>query len=64
MDKKKIEKVQKLAKEIDNFKDCYKDCVLWGSALDGDVKAEQILAWLIEYPYMAEIAANIKRLDT
>ena len=64
MDKKKIEKVQKLSKEIDNFRDCYKECVLWGSAPDGDVKTEQILAWLIEYQYMAEIAASIKRLDT
>ncbi len=64
MDKKKIENVQKLAKEIENFTDCYQACVLWSSCPDGDVKAESMLAWLIEHPYMAEIAANIKKLGT
>jgi hypothetical protein len=33
---------------------------LFGSAPDGDVKAERLIEWLIENPHMAEIAADIR----
>ena len=62
LDKKKINKIQMLADEINNFNDCYKDCVIYAT-YDGSVVAEDILAWLIENPHFAEIAAKIKLLE-
>jgi len=57
-----IEKAEKLAGLIRNFRDCYESCVLWGSSPDGDVKAERLIEWLIENQHMAEIAADIRKL--
>ena len=56
-----IEKAEKLAGAIRNFRECYSSCVLWGSAPDGDVKAERLIEWLIENPHMAEIANDIRK---
>jgi hypothetical protein len=57
-----MEKVQELSGKIDNFKDCYKDCILWSSVPDGDVEAEQILDWSIDNSYTMDIANDIKKL--
>ena len=56
-----IEKAEKLADAIKNFRDCYRSCVLWGSAPDGDVKADRLIEWLIENQHMAEIANDIRK---
>jgi hypothetical protein len=61
MKQKDIEKAEKLAAEIQNFRDCYASCVLWGSAPDGDVKAEKLIEWMIENPHMAQIAEEIRK---
>lgn len=57
-----IEKAEKLADAIKNFKNAYSSCVLWGSAPDGDVRPEQLIEWLVENPHMAEIAAEIHKM--
>ena len=62
MKQEKIETIQKISKEIDNFNACYKDCKLYSNQY-GDIKANTILSWLMEHPHMAEIAANIKKME-
>jgi hypothetical protein len=56
-----IEKAEKLAAAISNFRSCYAECKLWGSSPDGDVRPEKMIAWLIENPHMAEIADDIRK---
>ena len=63
MNKEKIEKVQKLNAEIQSFRDCYKDCELWGDR-DGPVSAEALIAFLIENPEFQEIADIINKLNS
>lgn len=58
---KDIEKAEKLAAAIANFRSCYADCKLWGSSPDGDVKAERLIEWLIENPHIPEIADDIRK---
>lgn len=61
MKAKDIEKAEQLASAIRNFRECYSQCVLHGSSPDYDVKAAQLIEWLIENPHMAQIADDIKR---
>ena len=62
MTKEQIEKVQKLNAEIQSFRDCYKDCELWGER-DGPVSTEALIAFLIENPHFQAIADNISKLN-
>lgn len=62
MDRKKIEKIQKLHNEIRNFQDCYTGNELWG-AREEAVSAETLIAFLIENPHFQQIADNIKKAD-
>jgi len=63
MTKDKIEEIQKLNSEIQNFKDCYEGVELWGDR-DGPVTAEALICFLIENPHFQEIADKINSLDT
>ena len=56
-----IELVREISEEVKNFEDCYTNCILIGD-IDGDIDATTILFWLLDNPYMAEIAANIKKI--
>lgn len=62
MKQHQIEQALRLGNAIDNFKDCYESCVIWGSAPDGDVKAEKMIEWLIENEHMMDIAKKISEL--
>jgi hypothetical protein len=57
-----IKRSKELAREVENFNGLYSTCTLWGSVPDGDVRADQLLAWMIENPGLAEIAADIAKL--
>lgn len=57
------EKAVKLGDAINNFKDCYKNCTLWGSAPNGDVIAEKMIEWLLENTHMLDIAKEIEELS-
>lgn len=62
MTKDDIEKTEKLAAEIQNFRDCYSNAgELWGTR-DGPVMMATLLEWLIENPHMNEIAQDINKL--
>lgn len=63
MKAQEIEKAEKLAAAINNFRACYKDCVLHASDYDGQVRMENMIEWLIENPHMAQIAEDIARLS-
>jgi hypothetical protein len=63
MDAVRIEKVQALNSAIENFNACY-DKPLWGSAPDGDVRAAEMLEYLIEHPELSSIAAEVARLNS
>lgn len=54
--KEDISKTINKAQHIKNFMECYNDCKLYGSAPDGDVKAEDMLEWLIVNRYIVDIA--------
>lgn len=56
-----LEKFEKIANEIKNFKDCYKGNELYGS-VDGPVGAEKLISFMIEHPYLYEIAIEIQKL--
>ena len=62
MDAIKIEKYKLIANVIDSFTECYGDIPLYGSK-DGHVESAVLLAWLMNNPHMAEIAAKIHKLD-
>ena len=62
MDAIKIEKYKLIADELENFDACYKSIEL-SAGRDGYVNSAVILAWLIENPHMAQIAAKINKLD-
>lgn len=53
--KEDISKTINKAQHIKNFMECYSDCKLYGSAPDGDVKPEDMLAWLIDNRYIVDI---------
>lgn len=53
--KEDISKTINKAQHIKNFIECYNDCTLYGSAPDGDVKPEGMLAWLIDNRYIVDI---------
>ena len=61
MNTEQIKNIRKKASAIDNFEQCYNDIQLHGDR-DGNVKYEQVLAWLIENPDMQDIANEIKNL--
>jgi len=62
MTKEEIEKAEKLACEIQNFRDCYVNAgELWGMR-DGPVMMATLLEWLIENPHMSDIAQNINKI--
>ena len=63
MTKDKIENIQKLNSEIQNFKDCYEGVELWGER-DGPVTTETLIVFLIENPHFQRIADKINSLDT
>lgn len=54
--KEDISKTINKAQQIKNFMECYNDCKLYGSAPNGDVKAEDMLEWLIVNRYIVDIA--------
>lgn len=54
--KEDISKTINKAQQIKNFMECYSDCKLYGSAPDGDVKAEDMLEWLIVNRYIVDIS--------
>lgn len=58
----KIESSEKVARAVENFRGMYAGCILWGSIPDGDVKAEVLLAWMVENPELAAIAETIRDL--
>ena len=62
MDTLKIEKYKLIADELENFDHHYKGIELAGDR-DGYVSPVAILAWLIENPHMAQMAAKINKLD-
>ena len=62
MNQDKIEKSLALVAEIENFRDCYNDDRLWAET-DEPVSAEHLLAYLIQYPHLQEIADRINRLN-
>lgn len=51
----------KLATELNNFKDCYAGSTLYGD-VNGEVTYERLLSFLIENPHFQEIADKIDRL--
>jgi len=61
MKEDEIIKALKLAAEIENFNDCYKDCNLSGNC-EGVVSPENLLTFLIENPHMQKIADNIEKI--
>ena len=63
MNSARIEKIQRLNEAIQNFNSCYEK-PLWGSCPDGDVRAEQLLEYLIEHPELSEIAEKIDKLNS
>lgn len=63
MDREKIENIQKLNSEIQNFKACYEGIELWGD-ISAPVSADRLIAFLIENPCFQQIADKIKKLDT
>ena len=59
--KDRLEKIQDVASQIDNFRDYYGECVLRGSQEhDGQVPTEKLIEWLIENPHMQKTAKNAK----
>jgi hypothetical protein len=54
-EKEAIAKTLDKAAAIKNFMDCYADCILYGSAPNGDVRPENMLAWLVEHRYIIDI---------
>lgn len=60
---KEIERCAKLTRAVENFRDMYAGCILWGSVPDGDVKADVLIAWMVENPEMAVIAETIRELS-
>jgi hypothetical protein len=62
MNSESIVKIQQLSSQIENFNECYKYNVLYGS-VDGDVTSEALLAYLIEHPELSSIAADIDNLQ-
>ena len=61
MDKEQLEKVQRLAAEVDNFRECYAGNELWGE-VETFVSAETLILFLIEHPELPQIADEIERL--
>ena len=57
-----IEKIKKLNAEIANFETCYEGNELWG-VIDGPVPPHKLLEFMIEHPYLQEIANNISKMD-
>jgi hypothetical protein len=53
-----IQKTEKLADAIKNFKECYKDCNLYGGQ-DGYVDSGKLIEWITENPHMIQIASDI-----
>ena len=62
MDGNRIEQVQKLNAEIENFRDCYSGNELWGCT-ESFVAPEKLIEFLIEHPHFQVIANNIANLD-
>jgi hypothetical protein len=62
MNRSKIEQVQMLNTEIENFRSCYKGSELWGEQ-DGPVKVETLIEFLIENPHFQQIADKISELN-
>jgi hypothetical protein len=62
MDRERIERLQMLNSEIQNFKDCYHSCELWGDR-DEAVAPERLISFLIENPHFQQMADKIKKLD-
>ena len=63
MSKDEIIKAEKLASEINNFRECYSGNELWGER-DSFVSMESLLEFMINHPYMQEIANDIKKLKS
>ncbi len=57
----KIEDVEKIASDIQNFRDCYEGIELWGEG-DSFVTANQLINFMIDNPHMQEIANQISVL--
>lgn len=57
-----IFKVEEIAGEIANFKDCYSDIQLWGQR-DGPVTAGVLIQWLMDNPHMDQIAQSIAKIN-
>ena len=62
MDRQKIERIQKMNAEIQNFRDCYEGSELWGD-VESSISPERLIAFLIENPHFQQIADAIKKLD-
>jgi len=59
-----IEKIEKQAELFRLFREDYAECVLWGRAPDGDVKASDLLKWIIANRHLVAICDDIEKLNT
>ncbi len=58
-----IKRIQALNAEIENFRDCYtKDVELWGG-IDGPVRYQQLLEFMMANPHFQQIADSVAKLD-
>ena len=59
-----IEKIEKVAAEIANFKDCYKGIELTSDRFTENVTAARLIEFLIENPHFQQIANEIGKLKS
>lgn len=57
----KLEDIEKVASDIQNFRDCYEGIELWAGR-DGSITANQLINFMIDNPHMQEIANQISVL--
>lgn len=59
-----LENIERQAELIRLFKENYADSVLWGRAPDGDVKAVDMIKWIIANRHLVNVCDDIEKLNT
>jgi hypothetical protein len=57
-----IKKIRELNAEIESFNSCYDGNDLWGGQ-ELPVSSEKLIEFMIEHPYLQEIANKIAKLE-
>ena len=58
-----IIKIENIANEMANFRECYKDIEISGDRFDNKVDAIKLLEFMIDNPHMQKIANEIAKLN-